>query len=105
MVTFVVVYAVNRLGEKIEIVYDSKEDFQRAGDPGPHRSWNCVTVVDRSAQQEWILAKKRYLDAYPGYVLDMNMGVRESIHRFTVENAARLMKELEAVAKEERSGL
>ena len=100
MVTFVVVYEVNRLGEKIETIYDSQEDFQRAGDPGSYRSWDFITVVDRSAQQEWISAKKRYLGAYPGCVREVNMGGRESLNRSIVENTARLMKELEAAAKE-----
>jgi len=31
MRTFVVVYAVHRLGEKIETIYERREDFQRAG--------------------------------------------------------------------------
>ncbi len=99
MVTFVVVYGVNRLREWIEAIYDSEEDFRRAGDPGPYRSWRSVTVVDRAAQQEWIAAEMRSLDAYPGFVRDANMGVRESPYHSIVEDAERLMKELEAAAK------
>jgi hypothetical protein len=99
LVTFVVVYGVNSLRKWIEAVYDSQEDFLKAGDPGPYRAWHAVTVVDRAAQQEWIAAEMRSLDAYPGLVRDANRGVRESPYASIVQDAARLMKELEAVAK------